>query len=167
MRTKKGAGGRQQNYDSHGRYAKTVYQAPPLSRREKSEIRRKNVIEKFCIAADKKRDPLVKQVLLKIEEAIPYAVQCVNENKFDALHNKVREFDIITRRVIIEIKSGKARHVLSQLVEQKEYADYRNKKYVVFAPNIAFGTKNEYNRNGIEIKTNIHDLIKFIKENEK
>lgn len=167
MPTKKGAGGRQQNYDSHGRYVKSVYPQNTLSKKEKSRIKRERQIETFCLIADKKNDPLVKLLIIELEKAIPYSIQFVNGNKFDFVHNKIREFDIITRKVVIEVKSGSARRNLTQFKEQKDYADSKNKKYVVFAPNIGNGTKKEYNKNGIEIKTSIKELVSFVREYEK
>ena len=171
MPMKQGAGGRQQNYDSHtGKYCKTNYfnaENTKMSKREKSRIKRANQINMFCIQADKKGDILVKDVFLAIENEIPNSIQLVNSNKYDDINKKVREFDIMTKKVVIEVKKGKARRCLTQFQEQNNYAQNKGKKFVVFAPHIADGTKKEYNKNGIEIKTKIKDLINFIKEYEK
>jgi len=170
MATKVGAGGHRQNYDSHGRYCKTDHlsvEPLKLSKKEKARRRRANIINSFCERVDKKGDYLVKETFLEIEKAIPNSVQLVNQNKYDDIHLKTREFDIMTKKVIIEVKSGKARKCLTQLQEQNKFANSKGKKYVVYAPNILDGAKRDYIRNGIVIKTKISDLINFIKENEK
>ena len=56
---------------------------------------------------------------------------------------------------------------VKQFIEQQEYAKSVNKKYVVFAPNIANATKTAYNKNNIDIVTTKNDLLRIIKEYEK
>lgn len=170
MPTKIGGGGKQQAYGYNGRYCKSnsqTFAQVKLSKREKTRKKRANIINSFCEQADKKGDYLVKETFLEIEKAIPNSVQLVNQNKYDDIHLKTREFDIMTKKVIIEVKSGKARKCLTQLQEQNKFANSKGKKYVVYAPNILDGAKRDYIRNGIVIKTKISDLINFIKENEK
>jgi len=54
-------------------------------------------------------------------------VQLVNKKKFDTFINDNREFDIITNKCIIEVKSGKVQRCLKQFLQQKRYADSKNK----------------------------------------
>ena len=167
MPTKIGAGGHQQNYDARGRYVKTSYCEIRPTKRQIFGNKRKNQVEKFLCIAEKKNDPYVKELILLIEKGIPCAIQCVNEMRYDSVHKKMREFDIITRKLIIEVKSGKVKKALKQFIEQQEYAKSVNKKYVVFAPNIANATKTAYNKNNIDIVTTKNDLLRIIKEYEK
>ena len=43
----------------------------------------------------------------------------------------------------------------------------KNKKHVLFAPNIKEKTRQAYAENDIEIKTTSNELTKYIKENNK
>ena len=171
MATKIGAGGHRQNYDPRtGRYAKMTYtdyvRYPPTRKeraRRREELRRLELYNR----AKNSRDPYVFDAYLAIENALPGAVMLVNEIRLDRNINNVRELDIATRKCIIEVKSGKASGDLKQFLAQKRFAEWKNKKHVVFAPDIFFNTKRAYENNGIVVKNDITDLIKFIKENEK
>ena len=78
-----------------------------------------------------------------------------------------REFDIITKKCIIEGKGKQVRRKLTQLLQQKEYAISKGKNHIVFAPNILFPCKNDYENHGIKITTSISDMLKEIKEGKK
>ena len=112
MPTKRGAGGRQQNYDPRtGRFAKTnfalLFPPQPPTRKEKARKKEAQRRELLFHRAKNSRDPLVFDVFCAIEAELPGSVQFVNEYKFDPFLGKEREFDIITKKCIIEIKSGK------------------------------------------------------------
>jgi hypothetical protein len=115
--------------------------------------------EKLC------RDPLVFEFFCAIEAELPGSVQFVNEYKFDPFLGSKREFDIITKKCIIEVKSGEVSRRLKQLKGQMNYAKSKNKHHVLYAPDIRLATKKDYEKHGITIKTTIKDLIQQIKEN--
>ena len=172
MPTKKGAGGRQQNYDPHtGRFAKADYAKlyPPRepTRKEKARKREEQRREVLYNRAKNSRDPLLFEVFCAIESDVPGSVQCVNENKFDPHIGQPRELDIITKKCIIEVKSGKVSHKLFQFQSQKRYADTVKKKHILYAPDIHAPTKRDYEKNGIIIKCSMKELTKTIKEYEK
>ena len=98
---------------------------------------------------------------------MPGSVQFVNEKKFDPGIGRPRELDIITKKCIIEVKSGKKpSRALKQFLGQKQYADGSGKKHIVFAPEMPTMAKNEHRKSGIVITGNIQKLIKLIKEHE-
>ena len=173
MPTKKGAGGRQQNYDPRtGRFAKTDYAKlyPPRqpTRKEKArkreEERRRNLFNR----AKNSRDPLVFEVFCEIERNIPGTVQFVNEYRFDPLLGTERELDIITKKCIIEVKSGKKpKKALKQFLGQQQFAKLIQKKHIVYCPTMPLMAKNEHRKSGIIITGDMEHLIEFIKENEK
>ena len=76
--------------------------------------------------------------------------------------------DFLTKRCIIEVKSGsKPRGALKQFFGQKQYAESRGKKHIVFAPKMPTMAKNEHRKSGIVIAGNLRNLIQLIKEFEK
>ena len=104
MPTKKGAGGRQQNYDPRtGRFAKTDYAKlyPPRepTRKEKARKREEERRKALFNRAKNSRDPLIFDVFCAIESELPGSVQFVNENKFDPHIGQPRELDIITKKM--------------------------------------------------------------------
>ena len=79
----------------------------------------------------------------------------------------LREFDIITKKCIIEVKSGKKPKGLVQFLGQKRYAESRNKRHIVFAPNISIAAKKSHEQSGITIVKDYKLLIETVKEHEK
>ena len=173
MPTKKGAGGRQQNYDPRtGRFAKTdyakLYPPRPPTRKEKARKREEQRREVLFNRARNSRDPLIFEVFCEIERNLPGTVQLVNEDKFDPCLGSPRELDIVTKKCIIEVKSGhKPRHALKQFLGQKRYAESRGKKHIVFAPQMPTMAKNEHGKSGIMITGDLRNLIQLIREYEK
>ena len=94
-------------------------------------------------------------------------MQFVNEKVIDPFLGRKREFDIMAKKCIIEVKSGEASRRLKQLQGQKKYAESRNKCHILYAPDIRLATKKDYEKNGIMIKTTTKELIQQIKENEQ
>ena len=79
-----------------------------------------------------------------------------------------RELDIITKKCIIEVKSGKkVRKGLRQFEGQKRYAESRGKIHIVYAPKMPQIARNTYGKMGITIVSNYTDLINMMKEHEK
>ena len=172
MPTKKGAGGRQQNYDPRtGKLVKTDYTKlyPPRepTRKEKAQKREEQRRENLFNRARNSEDPLVFDVFCEIERNMPGTVQGVNEEKFDPGLGRPRELDIVTKRCIIEVKSGGKPNGLTQFLGQKSYAESKNKKHIVFAPNIFTAAKRSHERSGITIIKDYTMLIEMIKEYEK
>ena len=91
---------------------------------------------------------------------------CVLVSKFDPFINDYREFDIITKKCIIEVKGDKVKRCLNQFLKQKRYAEYKNKQHIVFAPTIRTMTKIDYEKHGIKIVEDYKSLISIIKEYE-
>jgi hypothetical protein len=172
MPMKKGAGGRQQNYNAHtGRYEKIdyakLYYTPP-SRKEKAERRRNLKRDELYNRAVKSKDPYLLEVFCEIENALPYHVQFVNEQKFDSFINDNRELDIITKKCIIEVKSGEnGRKMEKQFFAQKRYAESKNKQHIIFAPNLPTMARINFEKKGFTITNDLKKLTHFIKEYEK
>ena len=168
MPTKKGAGGRQQNYDPHtGRFAKTDYPQKELTRKEKARKREEQRRENLFNRAKNSRDPLVFDVFCAIESELPGSVQCVNETIFDPGLGRPRELDIVTKKCIIEVKSGKKPKGLTQFLGQKRFAESRNKKHIVFAPNILSAAKKSHEQSGIVIIKDYKSLVEMIERSGK
>ncbi len=171
MATKKGAGGRQQNYNPHtGRYTKTDYSilVPQPTRKEKAQKREKLRRETLYNRAKNSKDPYIFDLYQEIEQALPGTVIAINVEKFDPLINNTREFDIVTKKCIIEVKSGKKfKNGLKQFLSQQRYATLKKKNHVVFAPNIPTMSKITYEKSGIKIIKDYKSLINTIKEYEK
>lgn len=172
MPLKRGAGGRLQNYNPrNGRFTSTYYGKPleiKLTRKEKAkkkeEQRRLNLYNK----AKKSKDKYLFETYQEIERALPGAVQHVNEKCYDRFVKSTREFDIITKKCIIEIKSGaKVTGGQRQFLRQKRLAESLGKKHVVFAPNMLTAAKKAHERSGITIISDYKSLTNFIKEHEK
>lgn len=172
MPTKKGAGGRQQNYNSRtGRYEKVdyakLYYRPP-SRREKAQRRKEAKQEELYNRALKSKDQYLLDVFCEIEQVLPYHIQFVNEKKFDPFIGDDREFDIITRNCIIEIKGGvNASKKGKQFLAQKRYAESKNKQYIIYAPNFPTMARISFEKQGFKIANNVKTLINYIKDYEK
>ncbi|MBR2479315.1 MAG: hypothetical protein IKB47_02800 [Clostridia bacterium] len=118
--------------------------------------------------AKNSRDPLVFDVFCTIESKFPGSVLFVNEEKMDCFLGGPRELDIITKKCIIEVKSGKkVRKGLRQFEGQKRYAESRGKIHIVYAPKMPQIARNTYGKMGITIVSNYTDLINMMKEHEK
>lgn len=170
MPTKKGAGGREQNYNARtGKYEKIDYATlyyTPQTKREKAQRKRNLKQEELFNRALKSRDKYLLETFCEIEKALPYHVQYVNELKFDPFIKDNRELDIITKKCIIEVKDKQVKRCLKQFLAQKRYAEYKNKQHIVFSPNIPTMTKLSYEKYGIKIVKDFSTLIKTIKEHE-
>lgn len=145
-----------------------LYPPRKPTRKEKARKREERRREVLFNRARNSRDPLVFDVFCAIEVELPGSVQLVNEEKFDSALGRPRELDIITRKCIIEVKSGaKPSRALTQFLGQKRYAESRGKKHIVFAPKMPTMAKNEHRKSGIIITGDLRNLIQLIKESEK
>lgn len=119
MPKKRNSAGYLQNYDSRtGRFcAEGPIEAPKnpyYEKIRKREAKRTELRNK----AEKTSDRCLKDVYNAIEDEFPDFVTAINFVVIDS-EGKQRELDIKTKRHIIEVKSGKCRHHLEQLLEQK------------------------------------------------
>ncbi len=170
MPVKRGAGGKLQNYDSHGRYAKTnysfLYEVKP-SRKEKARRKEDARREALYHRAKNSKDPYLLEVFLAIEKEMPGEVVSVNAIKEDCNNHQKREFDIITKKCIIEVKGGTAKNKTKQYFAQKRFAEEHRKDYIIIAPNMAYGTKKFLQNEGFHIVANTTDLIQEMKKGTK
>ena len=172
MPTKKGAGGRQQNYDPRtGKFTKTDFATLLLNLKPTAEERKRRAAiskrEDLYNRAKNSKDKGLFEAFCAIERALPGSVQVVNQEIFDASINRKREFDIITKKCIIEVKGGNASSSLKQFQAQQRFAKEKKKTHIVFAPNIKTMTKVDYEKHGIKIVKNHETLINTIKEHER
>ena len=171
MPMKKGAGGRQQSYDSRGRYVSSqIMTTPPEFKKTKKEkVERTELLRRTSLMnrAYKSKDAFLLDAYLAIESEFPGEVIAVNDMRFDANIGRMREFDIITKKCIFEVKSKQVRRKLTQLQQQKLYAESRNKKHIVFAPEILPACRREYEQKGIIITTSKYELLQEMKEVKK
>lgn len=112
------------------------------------------------------KDRYLYDAYLAIKHAFKNRVIHVN-HFYKTEDNKIREVDIVTQRTIIEVKSGTVHHKAPQLLAQKKYAASRKKQHIVYAPDIAYGTKIAYSKMGLTIATSKQELINYLKEYEK
>lgn len=94
-----------------------------------------------------------------IEKISPGSVTHINHKYYDKETNKYREFDIMSKTTIYEIKSGKARHKYKQYSAQKNIADRLKKNYVVFSPNSSNYQINVLKKCGINIFNDIENFV--------
>lgn len=172
MPTKKGAGGHQQNYDSRtGRFAKMDYTKlfPPKEPTRKEKARKKEAQRREALfnRARNSRDPLLFDVFCAIEAEFPGEIKFVNEIMFDAGLGRPRELDIITQKCIIEVKTGRTPKGLTQFLGQKRFAESKNKRHIVFAPDITSAAKRAHEQSGIVIIKDYKTLFEKIKESLK
>ena len=162
-----GAGGKLQNYDSKGRYCKNNYFdfTPPAFtkkeiRRQKEEKRRQELYEK----AKNSDDAYVFDVYLALEKAIPGVVIGVNEYRLDENIGKPREFDIIAKKCIIEVKSGDVVKREKQFLSQLKYTKLHGLQHFIFAPDINKIRTYQYTKDGFDISKTLDELIRKVKE---
>jgi len=170
MPTKVGAGGHQQNYDSHGRYCRKDHfslEPPKLSKKEtarrKEEKRRQGLFER----AKNSKDKYLFDVYLALEQNFPGIVLGVNTIKYDKNIEDNREFDIIAEKSIIEIKGEVGKKCGKQFLAQKKYAEDNNKNYYVYAPKMNDMRTYTYSKLDITICRTLEELISKFKENRK
>ena len=162
-----GAGGKLQNYDSKGRYCKNNYFdfTPPVFtkkeiRRRKEEKRRQELYEKAKISDN----AYVFDVYLALEKAVPGVVIGVNEKIIDENIGKLREFDIIAKKCIIEVKSGDVVKKGGQFLAQLKYTKLHGLHHFVIAPDINRIRTYQYTKDGFDISKTLEELVRKVKE---
>ncbi len=169
--------GQLQAYDPKtGRYAqmtaedlifkiKYVQQQKPekKTKAQKREMYRQHLLER----ARHSKDKCLPEAVFAIENHFPYSVIDINHKVYDKNFGKTREIDITTKHAIIEVKGKAATKRSKQLLGQKKYAESIGKIHILYAPNISKATKNAYNKIGINVATNLNELISFIRRHKK
>ena len=182
MPLKEGGGKKLQNYDSKtGKYAKQdisfYYQRykeiqsnikKSLPRKERARIKEERRQKEVEDIAKKSKDPLLYHTYkIIVDHFGKGCIIHVNKMISDKVLDKSRELDIITKHCVIEVKSTTAKQSSTQFREQKKFATSRNKKHIVYAPNIPYAAKREYTKQGCVITTTKEELINEMKEVEK
>ena len=67
----------------------------------------KRITHAFAMTECKEYRTLREKAVLRKQNALPYHVQFVNEQKFDSFINDNRELDILAKRCIIEVNNSK------------------------------------------------------------
>lgn len=65
----------------------------------------------------------------------------------------------MTKRSIIEIKSGKVRHKTKQFLDQQDLANEHKKQYTVYAPDITDKKYVELKSKGINVVRSKNELL--------
>ena len=171
MRLKRNKAGRLQYYDSKGRYSNmqslivcSSIEAVKESLKRKKALNFKKALREKALKANRK-NPYLIEVFDSIEKNIPNEILDVECNMNSKFTSHVRSLDIVTKKYIIEVKSGKSKGKDRQLYAQHLYATRINKKALVFAPNMDSNSEERYKRKGIIIFRNLNKMIKYMKEN--
>ena len=170
MPYKKGPKNTLRYYDSsNGRYAPSTTQFLfPIPHREKKsksiEEIEKEKKELLYIKAKKTKDKYLYDLFLEIEKNFPGEIKLINSCIYHKKIKKTREIDLVTKKFIIEVKSGKVRHKSSQLTEQINLARDINKKHLLFAPDIGDTKYKELTNKGIIVYRKKEDLMEEFKK---
>jgi len=166
MPYKKGPNGTKRYYSAeNGRYCsdpmfqnnwqlskKTSYQ----SERERREI--------IFNLAQKSTDKYLFDIYQELERINPGTTTHVNFTYTEGRTGKKRELDIITKKAIYEIKSGKRGRSVKQFTSQKLLAKKIGKDHVVFSPKITDYQVKCLRRMDFKV---YNKLEEFIEEEEK
>lgn len=168
MPLKPGPNGTMRKYSSfNGRYEKmtidemfSYFANNKKATKEQKKINRQKDLD---ARAAKSKDPYLYEVYKFIESRFPYSTEFINEKVFINKISGAREMDIITKKCIIEIKSGKKPRASTQGLIQKDYASKHGRKAIIYAPNILPRVKLEYQKHGLTICSNKDELYKEMK----
>ena len=170
MPLKPGPNGTFRMYSSvDGRYCKMSFEQLELLKKSKKvkptkeerRIRRTKYLRDKALYS---KDPGLYEVFDFLEKRIPHYVQYVNQSLYIPSDQRCHETDIIGKNAIIEIKMGRKGKVIKQLILQKEVADRRHLKMIVYAPNLPYNARQEIKRRGIIAVRNKEELFQEIKK---
>ncbi len=169
MPLKAGPNGTMRHYSSStGQYINEfdwlLLNNPSLSKSEKRKLKKARLKEFLDEKAKKSNDPLLNDVYKFIQRQLPNSVMFINEMIYNPETKKHQELDIITKTGIIEIKSSQNPHCLTQALVQKQYADKRKIKYILYAPNINIRALKEYESHGVKIATKLCEIEEELKK---
>jgi len=170
MPLKEGPNGTWRKYSSlNGRYVKmspeevlftlSSKKAKSLTKEEKREKRSTYLRDR----ASQSKDPGLFEIFDFIESRIPHYVQYVNQDIYIPSERKSRETDIIGKNAIIEIKMGRSGKKLKQILAQNEVAKKRSLKMILYAPNMPYNARHQFEKHGIVVIRNKESLYQEIK----
>lgn len=115
----------------------------------------------------KSNDELVGELATKIDKEIPGHVKKVNHN-IKLKNGNPKEVDIVTKKEIIEVKSGKNRGKSKSLGEQLNMIkDASKKEPIGYAPKLTKTEKDRLQGEGFNVFWNDDTLVDYIKEKNK
>ncbi len=176
MRKKKNKAGNMQNYDSKGRYCedpikKKLRLESEKAAKEAHEYERKirnrlTFLENLRNRVARKNDPYLCEAFDLIANARRDCIIDANFKTWDDVNHCNREFDIRTKRCLIEVKkTGKGSS--NQLLAQKAYCDKKNLYHIVYSPEMPYGRVCAFRQKGLTIITKRNGLTDIIKRYEK
>ena len=170
MPYKKGPNNTLRFYDSStGRYAtsSSLFILSTNNERKKTkeyEEKQKEKQANLYNRAEKIKDKYLYELFNEIEKNYPGEIKLINSNIYHKKIRNTREIDLVTKKFIIEVKSGKVRHKSSQLLEQANLAKDLNKKHLLYAPDISDKKYNELKNKGIIVYRKKGDLMEEFKK---
>ena len=167
MPYKKGPNNTLRFYDTHtGRYASMPFMsfAPAPKNKKSYEERLKEKREMLYNRAIKSKDKYLYDIFIFIENNFPGEVSLINDKIYHKEIKSTREIDLVTKKCIIEIKSGKVKHRSKQFLAQKDFAKDYNKHHIVYAPDITDKKLIELKNKGIDVVRKKEDLLERIKK---
>lgn len=115
----------------------------------------------------KSNDKLVGELATKIDREIPRHVKGVNKN-IKLKNGKIKEVDIITKKEIIEVKSGIKRGNSNSIGNQLRIIKKNNKKEPIgYAPKLTKTEKDKLQKEGFNIFWDDNALVNYIKHKNK
>jgi len=145
-----------------GRYEKNPLQYLEIIQKKKLTKKERDILvfQSFCNRAKQVGDPLLLETYKIIYQSYPRTVKHIGEKVFIPKEKRSREFDIICKNAIVEVKSSTHPQHVAQLLAQKDYADDVGLKHIIYAPNIASKPKKTYLEFGLIVATSSQELIK-------
>lgn len=166
MPFKKGPHGTLRYYNaSNGRFSR--YSVAPVKKTKKHKGRGKEMADRkrqeLLNRANNSTDPYIKEVSEALDSAIPYCLQHINEQIYNKKTKRPQEIDIITKNLVIEVKTGNGKKKLRQFLNQMDISKDIKRTHVVYAPSMKNGARQEYEKHGIKIVSTIEELIQMEK----
>lgn len=110
----------------------------------------------------KSNDKLVGELATKIDKRIPGHVKGVNVN-LEMKNGNPKEVDIVTKKEIIEVKSGKKPKIGNQLRKNREIS---RKEPIGYAPYLTKTEKSKLENEGFNVFWNDDNLIDYLEKKE-
>jgi hypothetical protein len=108
-------------------------------------------------------DPIVPETVKSLENGLNEKITDINVTHFRPDGSKECEIDIETSKVIVEVKSGTAKHIMNQVKRGSQYAQGVGKKYIIFCPNGKPGVITNLRKNGYTVATTYSELLNLAK----
>ena len=108
-------------------------------------------------------DPLVGSLADSIERLLSGHIIMVNRKVYRSDGSTATDFDIELRSIIIEVKAGKGKGLLSQM---KNIQKFTQKEVIAYCPNVRKTVLLESKKTSMKIFTSEGDLLIFLKERD-